>query len=338
MNILTKIGHLFLLALGTLIVSLLTAGCGGERKVAPVAVGEMTEYRDPGIGFRIQYLKGWVPNTEVGRARFYNAADVDKKFLDPTGPDPSGVEISVDAKKAADVAGALKQIRDDLAQAGTLGQEEQVTVAGVQGAKIPFKANYGGNNILTGHHILFAADSIVYDLGFAGFGDYYNAYAAVFDASLKSFQPQKPAVKGRDETLPSETYTSGDTKYFTYQYPENFNFSTPAKSAFEFSLELRGYRQDCSIRFDVFDAKKLTVEKVFEQNKGKYKSRGTGKANIGGESALYVSYAATPQVDSRAYFAVHNDKVYRITTNWFKSQEKEYIAAFEKMITSIKFK
>jgi hypothetical protein len=274
----------------------------------------------------------------VGRARFYNAADVDKKFLDPTGPDPFGVEVSVDAKKVTDIAGALKQIRDDLAQAGTLGQEEPVTVGDIKATKISFKANYGGKNILTGHHVLFAADSTVYDLGFAGFGDYYNAYAAVFDAGLKSFQPAKAAVKGRDETLPSETYTSGDTKYFTYQYPENFNFSNPPKGTFEFSLELRGYRQDCSIRFDVFDAKKLTVEKVFDQNKGKYKARGTGKATIGGENALYLSYAAAPQVDSRAYFTVHNDKVYRVTTNWYKPQEKEYVAAFEKMIASIKFK
>ena len=338
MNISMKVGRLILLALGTLILSLLIAGCGGETKVAPVAVGEMTEYHDPGIGFRIQYPKGWTPNTEVGRARFYNAADVDKKFLDPTGPDPFGVEVSVDAKKVTDIPGALKQIRDDLAQAGTLGQEVPVTVGNIPATKIPFQANYGGKNILTGHHILFAADSIVYDLGFAGFGDYYNAYAAVFDATLKSFQPQKAAVKGRDETLPSESYTNGDTKYFTYQYPENFNFSTPPKGSFEFSLELHGYRQDCSIRFDVFDAKKLTVDKVFDQNKGKYKSRGTGKATIGGENALYVSYAAAPQVDSRAYFTVHNDKVYRVTINWYKPQEKEYIAAFEKMIASIKFK
>ncbi len=85
-------------------------------------------------------------------------------------------------------------------------------------------------------------------------------------------------------------------------------------------------------------AKKLTVEKVFDQNKGKYKARGTGKATIGGAPALYVAYAPASQVDSRAYFTVHNDKVLRVSMNWYKPQEKEYILAFEKIIGSITYK
>ena len=68
------------------------------------------------------------------------------------------------------------------------------------------------------------------------------------------------------------------------------------------------------------------------------KARSTGKGTIGGEPALYVSYSPRAQVESRAYFAVKNDRVYRVTLNWYKPQEVEYTAAYDKVLASIKLK
>ena len=73
-------------------VLVLLGGCSGEKNIEPVAVGEMEVYKDPGIGFQISHPKGWVVNAEVGRATFYNAPDVDKKFRDPRGIGALGVE------------------------------------------------------------------------------------------------------------------------------------------------------------------------------------------------------------------------------------------------------
>ena len=338
MNTMMNIVSLRAGTVGIVLLGLLLSGCGGEKRMAPVAVGEMEEYRDPGFNYHIQHPKGWITNAQVGRARFYNALDVDKKFLDPTGPYPSGVEISIDVKKSGDPAAAIKQLKDDLAQGGQLGQEQPVKVGGLQGTKVPYKSNYGAKNLATGHHVLIAVDSLVYNIGFAGFGDHYNAYAAIFDACLNSFQPPKPAVKGRDATLPSETLSDYDAKLFTFQYPDNFNFTNPPKGNNELVLELRGVRQDCSIRFDVFGAKGLTVDKVFEQNKGKYKATSTGKATIGGQPALSLTYSPTKEVERRFFFVVKNDKVFRITVDWFKPQRDDYLTSYEKVISSINFK
>ncbi len=318
---------------------LLLGGCG-EEKMAPVPVGQLEDYRDPGFGFHISYPAGWVSNSDVGSARFYNTQEVINKFLQPTGDYPFGVKITVDVQKTGDSAKTFQAMKDDLTQneGVTLGQESPVTVAEHAATKIPYSANYGGKNILKGYVILLAADSLAYKIGFAGFGPYFDAYAAVFDASLKSFVLPKRAAKGQDETIPSETMETYTTNYFTYDAPVNFATANVDKGSFEFSQQLHGYRQDCSIRFDVFDAKGLTVEKVFDQNKSRYRPRGTGKATIGGEPAQYVNYAATAQVDSRAYFVVHKGKVVRITLNWYKPQDKIYLPVFEKMIASIKFK
>ncbi len=333
----------FLLFWGTLLpviaVVLLLGGCGGERKIPPVPVGEMEEYRDPVIGFHIEVPKDWIRNVEVGRARFYNAIEVDKKFLDPTGVAPLGVEVAIDAMKTPYPVDSVKEIKSGLkAMNFQLGPDEPVTVGGMNGTRVNYTGNYGKKNIVRGYHIWLTGDSLLYDLTFSGFGGYEEAYAAVFDAMLKSFEPGKPKEKEADISLPSETFSAGETQYFTYEYPENFNFTNPSKGSFEFSQELRGYRQDCSVRFDVFGAKGLTVEKVFDQNKGKYRAKSTGKATIGGLPALYVAYSPAAQVESRAYFVVRNDKVFRLTTNWYKPQEDAYAAAYQKLLGSVKFK
>jgi len=322
-----------------LIPTLIFLGCGGESKVQAVAVGEMEEYRDPAVGFHIQHPKGWIVNAEVERARFYNAHDVDKKFLDPTGAYPIGVSISVDVRKTPDPAAAIKQMKDELTQAGVvLGQEQSVAASGKQATKLPYTANYGGKNIIHGHHVLISVDSAFYDLGFAGFGDNYNAYAAVFDSSLSSFELPAPVEKGKDRTLPSEVMSENDAKLFTFQYPENFNFETAAKGKNDLAISLRGENKSCSIQFIVFGAQGLTLEKVFDQNKGKYAGATTGKATIGGVPALSLTYPATRDVQRRFYFVVRNDKVYRVTMDWFKPQQESYLASYEKVIASIKFK
>jgi hypothetical protein len=317
----------------------LVAGCGGQKKLEPVPVGPMEEYRDPDIGFGIQHPIGWVVDAQIGRARFYSAPDVAKKFLDPTGAYAIGVMISVEVTATPDPAGQEAQFKTDLAATGVqMGQEERVMVGGAEGLKLPYVANYGGGNIITGHHVLVRRDSALYDLSFAGFGPTYEAYAAVFDTALRSFHFPVPKDPTRDETLPSETMAEYDAKLFTFRYPDNFNFTSPAKGNNELVLELRGYRQDCTIRFDVFGAKGLTTEKVFEQNKGRYRGISTGSATVGGEKAMYVTYAPAAEVSSKAYFLVRNDKVYRITMNWYKPQTKAYAAAYDQVLASLKFK
>jgi hypothetical protein len=318
---------------------LAVGGCGGEKKMEPVPVPEMQEYKDPGIGFSFKRPVRWIENATVGRVRVYNAQDVDKKFLDPTGVGPLGVEISVDAAKNPDPAARVQEIKNELSTAGIqVGQEQPVTVDGKSGTRIPFTANWGGGNIIYGHRVFVAVDTMLYDLSYSGFGDYYNAYAAVFDASLSSFKFPLPTEKGRDETLPSETFSSYDGDLLVFSYPENFNFVTLPKGKNELVLELRGYRQDCSIRFDVFSAQGLGLDKVFEQNKGRYKARSTGSSTIGGQPAQYVAYSPAAQVDSRAYFTVMHDRVFRITMNWYKPQEAEYRAAYDKVLASIKLR
>lgn len=318
---------------------LMFVGCG-ETKMEPVAVGEMQDYKDPGLGWAISYPTGWpAPNAEVGRARFYNVSGADLKFRVPHEPGTIGVEISVDAIKTGEAASHVAKAIAEMKSTGfQLQAEEKITVAEIEGTKVKYGANYGKNSIIYGHRIFLAKDSMLYDLGFAGFGQFYDAYAQVFDASLKSFKPAKPKEPGRDETLPSESFETFNAKSFSFQYPDNFNSTSPSKGTFEEVVELRGRRLDCSIRFDVFDAKGLTLDKVFEQNRGRFRGASAGNATVGGQPAKVMTGSVTRDVMRKMYFVVHNNKVIRITTDWFKPQSEDYTTAYDKVIASVKFK
>ncbi|HXX63248.1 MAG TPA: hypothetical protein VEO56_05570 [Bacteroidota bacterium] len=326
-------------SLGALLLSLMLSGCDTETKLEPVKAGEMDSYRDPGYGYTVQYPKGWISNVQVGHASFYNAQEVDKKFLEPTGQYPDGVVIEVDVTHTPTPDQKRKEITDDMTKNGfVLAKEEPMTVGGKSAFRDAYTGQYTKTIKESGQHIYITVDTLLYDIRFAGFGPYYDAYKAVFDASLNTFQFPKPVVPGRDATLPSEAMTEFNGKFLSFQYPDNYNSTNPSKGSNDEVVELRGQRQDCSIRVEVFGAKGLTLDKVFDQNKGKFRATGTGKATIGGQPGQTLTYAPTPSVERRFVFVVRNDKVYRITMDWYKPQKEDYLAAYEKVLGSIKFK
>jgi hypothetical protein len=314
-------------------------GCGGKKEIVPVAVGELQSYRDPGFGFSIHFPKDWVKDTQVGRAHFYNADGVNTKFLEPTGNYPDGVVIAVDVTRTQTPADEQKRLVGEMKTMGMqINPEEAVTVGGKSGTKISYTAQYTKKIGVKGYHIFVQADSLLYDIGAAGFGDLYEIYAKVLDASIASFEFPKPVEKGADPTLPSEAFTNNDAKLFSFDYPDNFNFVNIPKGNNELAIGLRGVRQDCSVLFHVFPAKGLTLEKVFDQNKGKYAGASAGKTTLGGQPAMSLTYTAARDVERRFIFAVKNDKVYRVTLDWFKPQREKYLAAYDKVLSSFKFK
>lgn len=331
--------RLFGLSLIALVTVSLLPGCGGKKEVTPVAVGEMQEYRDPMYGFRFHFPKGWTQTGEAGRPRVLNTADADQRFRDPLGAYPDGVVFTVEVKKTATPADDIKKAVDEMKSIGMIvGEQSAVTFGGKPATRVPYVANYSQNVRITGYHLFVNLDTAMIDAGAAGFGDLYAAHVNVFDAIAKSFEFAKPVEKGRDQTLPSDATTDYATQFFSFQYPENFNFESVPKGSNDLALSLRGANKSTAIQFTVFGAKGLTVEKVFDQNKGKFPGGIPGQATVGGEAAKMITYMASKDVERRFYFVVKNDKVIRITLDWVKPQRTDYLAAYDKVINSIKFK
>jgi len=327
-----------------ILLAFFVIGC--EKKIEPVAVGELNSYRDPAFGFKILYPKDWKQLGTAGKAVFARSQEVINKFLDPTSGEP-GAQVSVEVipyagKKLDEV---VQQDKNDMKQANYNLDEEGTTggaiqLAGKQAETISYSLKVTTKSSIFGNSIYVGGDTAIYKLDFEGYGDQYAAHTAVFDTMKKSFEVPVIELKKPEYWVPSanlETYPGG--AFFTMQYPDNLEIAQVPKGSNDFAMEMRAPdRRDCSIHIDVFGAKGLTVEKVWDQNKGRYKAKGTGSSTIDGVKALWVDYSVMKDVNSRAYFVVKNDKVIRITVNYFAPQKDVYFTPFEKCVNSIKLK
>ena len=325
----------FMIAL--VLATLAFTGC--EKKVEPVQVGEMNEYRDPAFGFKIRYPKDWMQLGTTGKALFCRSQEVAGKFIDPaTGEE--GAEVSAEimqygGKSFDDIVRASKE---DLRQNAQLKPDEQITAGGKQSVKVSYSLKVTSKASIDGFEIYVPGDTAVYKLDFAGYGAQFAAHAAVFDAMLKSFELPVIIAKKSDTWQASPNLESAANAFFTIQYPDNLNFAPVSKGDKDLVIELRADRQDCSIHLDVFGAKGLSVEKVWDQNKARYKAKAKGQSTIDGHPAYWVDYSNMANISSRAYFVVKNDKAIRATLNWFAPQKDAYFPAFEKIVGTMKLK
>ncbi len=326
--------------IGLLAVVFAFVGCG-KKALEPVAVGEMLDYKDPAFGFKIKYPKEWKQLGTTGKALFCKSQEVSSKFTDPrTGEEGAQVIAEVMKFEGKTPADLISDAVDELKQVAQVSPEEQITVAGKPATKVPFAIKVTSKTNITGYDIFVAGDTALYKLEFVGYGEQYNAHAALFDAMQKSFELPVIMAKTSDKWMASPSLETFNNQYFSFQYPDNFTPDNVKKGNFDFSTKMLAdqHRLDCSIQFDVFGAKGLTVEKVWDQNKGKFKSKGNGETTIDGLKAIWVEYSPIANIMSRTYFIVKNDKVVRPTISWFSPQRDVYFPAFEKCISSMKFK
>jgi hypothetical protein len=314
-------------------------GCGSP-KVETVPVGEMNQYTDPGYGFTVQYPKEWKNYGNTGKAVFAKSQEVLDKFLDPrTGVEGEQIAVEVLPYGGKTPAALIQGIKDDLkTQNAETKPEQQTTVGGKPALVIDYRIQATTKTSIFGQLVLVQGDTAMYKIDFEGYGPQYDAHVNVNAAIVKSFTPPVVVAKKPDVWNPSQNLTEFDAKLFTIKYPDNMEFVEVSKGNNEFAMERRADRRDCSIHIDVFGAKNLTVDKVWDQNKGKYKAKNTGTATIDGAKAYWVDYAPMANINSRAYFVVKNDKVIRISVNWFAPQKDIYFTVFEKSINSIKLK
>jgi len=305
-----------------------------------VAVTEWDQFQEPYVSFTFKYPKGWVLGSEGLTISAYSSQDGAKKFLDPTSKAPDAAQIIVSAitnKPLLSVAEFVDSVRSDLAESGYRVEDiHTVNWGEIQGSQFSYAGSYGEGITLTATRFVTMRDSSFYSVLYAGFNDMYMTYRSVFDSVAASLRLPEPAAPVGDPSLPSMTPTTLKSEHFEITFPDNFEASyPPPKGEVQYSLELRGYRQDCTIRVDIYPSKGLTLDRVLEQNTKFYTSSSTSKATIDGLPAAYITYSPAKDIKSRAYFVVKGDKVYRIILNYWKPLENVYLPAFTGSVASV---
>ena len=331
------------LSLIVLFIFVFITGCA--RKEEPM-VFEFQKYNDPVVKYSLLHPKNWVLSMDEGTVRIFSSADAYTKFLDPSAPAEIGALFLIEHKKInapIDLAAFVDSVKaEEIEMIPSYQTEEDITIDGTPAKKLTYSVIVAEGMTLKGVKALLVTDTMTYQISFKSFNEKFDSFKPAFDTLLASFKLPKPAGSpdAVNENLPSETFTSFDHTMFSMSYPENFDNSFPAKRGnILYSVLFSGFRKDCTIQIDVLPSQNLSVEKVFEQNKVNYaNTKRTSETTIGGLKAMFIDYSPMAQINSRAYFLVQGDKVFRVTLNWFQPEQANYLPIFERAVATLKLK
>jgi hypothetical protein len=334
---------LFVFSVG---VVLLLVSCS-KKKVIPI--GEFESYQDQAYAFGISYPKDWIRNAEVGRrVRIYSSFDAQDRFLDPTGSKRAGmyIEVGIDTTKGQTLDAYAKDVEQDMAGIWTVKPVEQTTLGDQPAIKIPFTIPIDSRNQVVGYRVAAMKNDVITYVEVSGFSGVFDDYKLIIDTSLTTvrFGRLMTAKSKEDISKPSETFETYKGEFFDLEYPSNFEYRLPKKPNTDIVMDLKGYREDCTMKIEVSDAKNLTVDKVVAQNgsilqKAGYKTKKKVSVTIDGNKGTLIDLTYTKgDVDSRAYYTVKNNKLYFIFLTWYRPQAIVYIPTFEKMVASLKLK
>ena len=321
----------------------------GCKKYAAVDIKEWAQFQDQFFKVSFNYPKDWVVVTESKKVTISSSAEAAEKFFDHDSHKADGVQIIVAAIRSDSMQDYTKYIQDfkdgKTAEGFAVKEIEDATIEGIGAKKVTYMGAYDENTKISAICAATLKDSTIYYVQYSAFNNLFESYKFVFDSVMASLSlPQKIViVKGVDPAIPiaqTEKYSDNNLQL---EYPANFGASDMQKkgdviSAVKFMGTTNVSRNDCTIDIDVRPAKNLKLEKVVAQNSKFFKASYTGNTTVGGEKATYLNYSVVKNVDSRVYFIVKNDKIFRIILNYYSPMKKDFLPAFEKVIASIRLK
>jgi hypothetical protein len=331
----------FMLLLGTAFV--LFSGCG--KKTADIK--EWEQFQDSFFRATFSYPKGWVVAKEPDKAVISTSSEVAEKFFDRDSRKPDGVQIIVASERIdamQDYVKYMDSVKTDLEQAGYKTKSyTDVKLAGLGAKQIVYAGVIDAQTKLTTIRTATLKDSTIYYVQYSAFNDQFEPYKSVYDSVVASLVLPKPKEKITDPNayvIPSKETKVLKNDVLEVTVPDNMNETYPkSKGDVSFAMNLKIWRADCTIDVDVRPSKKLTVEKVVEQNSKKISNiTGKGSATLSGEKSIFVNYSPVKNIKSRVYFAVKNDKIYRVVMNYYAPMEKDFLPAYEKIVASIRLK
>lgn len=319
------------------------SGCGKKEQAATVAGWQ--QYQDPYYGIRFEYPQGWQLTPEGGRFSMYSSPEVVSRFYDFTvkGRDGARLVISytkMDPIQSLDQYG--EQLRGDLGSSGfDVTSSGPATLIDLPATRVDYRGAVDQKNTIEGIQVSAVRDSMLLTVKYEGFNKTFGTYKPAIDTALATLFVPGPKMAGLPEETeaPSTEFTKFDNERLSVSYPNNFSTTFPRpKAPVEFSMEIKGYRQDSYVHIDIMPAEGLTADKVVAQNAKFYREASRGTATIDGVATTYINYSPMKDISSRVYFLVKTDKVYRIIINYYTPMREAYLPAFEKTVGSIAVK
>lgn len=332
--------------LALLFLALFAWNCDSGPK--PIPIEKLETHNDAITGFSIKYPANWMTSDQPGKRYVaFTNEQTRERFIDyNTNGFPGGkvdlIVMDIDTNRTfLDILEASKIFAPELYTT------QEVTINGNPMHKLAYEFELEGG-LFKGETYVGTKDSIVATVvTIESFDNTWEMYGSQFEEIVNSIQlAQKPEnlpdtiTVSEEAEPPSENLTAKSGQGFTVRIPENFNAERLNTQGTEYSVNYIGDRRgDCNIQVDILDSKGQTdLAKIVNDLKGSYSNASAPKEiQLGGKSAYSLNYQPTSEVKSRVYFALHNDKLYRITMNWYVPEQNDYLPVFEKSVSTLKF-
>ena len=266
---------LFLIA-----VFVILPGC---KKNPAADIKEWTQFQNQFFKVSFNYPKNWIVATDSKKVTVSSSAEAADKFFDHDANKPDGVQIIVAAVRSDSMQDYAKYIQDfkntKIAEGFAVKEIEDATIEGHGAQKIAYSGAYDENTKINAICAATLKDSTIYYVQYSAFNNLFEPYKFVFDSVMASLLlPQKIVIeKGVDPAIPIAQIERYSDNYLQLEYPANFAATDMPKkgdviSAVRFMGTTKVSRNDCTIDIDVMPAKKLSLDKVVEQNSKFFKS------------------------------------------------------------------
>lgn len=319
--------------------------CNGKKHI--VEIEGLDTYNDPSVNLSIKYPKNWEIQKYSGdRFLAFSSKTVNKRFrtFDPEGEPGAKIELLVVQLPEGQTIDSV--ISKKMFTSETYSKPEKITIDGVEGVKETYQFPLA-DGLFQGEIYYAQKDpKIVTVISFEAFGGTFTQYKPWFEQIINSVKLASLPQISRDTIKkvieappPSENLIPYSGDGFSIKIPDNFDVRNPKIPNAIKSYQYIGERRlDCDIRIDIFDASKQNnLDKIVEDNKSKHKNINPVATTLSSEKAYLFEYAPVTNVKSKVFYTIHNNKLYRVTVNWFIGEEKLYKPIFDKVISSFKF-
>ncbi len=330
------------------LVLLIMALISCENKPKIVEMGDFKEYIDNTLNMGMKYPGNWNVIKEEGKSFYANSMKNGEERLITFASNGAPIAgFSMMAIKL-DSNTTMEKVEQSLREfkASAYDADEILNIDGVKVKKMTygFQLNDG---FCKGFTIVGQKDSTMATvIKFKTFVDSYKEYEPklkeiIASITLAQTPPERSDtlfISSSEFPFPSDTLTGKSGQGFTINIPKNFKASKSSAAGAEFSQKYDGERRgDSYVQVDVIDASKQSnLKKIVEQTTKAIPNKKESNLKISGLDAVLIEYSASAQIQRRLYYIVKNKKLYRVTVDWFKGEQKEYLPVFEKVVNSIK--
>lgn len=331
-----------------LIIALNFVSC--KEKPKPVEMGELKVYNDETLKMSVKYPSNWETSAVEGKSFSATSQKIGLERLvkyDTQGAPVaqlSMIAVKIDSTKPLEkIFNSLREFQPQAYDA-----DEKIQIDGVEASKMTYHFPLSDGEY-KGFTIIAAKDStmatVIKFRAFAGGFDIYEPKIKDIISSIKLAQtPEKRSdtlfVSSEEFPFPSENLVSKSGKGYSISIPDNFKPVKATASGAEFSQRYEGERRvDSYVQVDIIDASKQSnLKKIVEQTTKGIPNKKESNLKISGLDAVLVEYSASSNIQRRLYYVVKDKKLYRLTVDWFKGEQEQYLPVFEKMVNSFKLK